>query len=111
VLPNPGVEFVGRPGEWERVFADDQTVQAREPLWLLRVIAAATLATHEGRDSVLGVRCDRYAVIASFRVATSAAARQIEPPTSTRRKPDLERLPIDLWLDEARAREARHLPR
>jgi len=101
VLHTPGVEFMGGPGEWERVLADEHAVQAREPLWLLRVIAAATEATYEGPDSVLGVQCDRYIVFASLRLAARQGARPIEPPTGTGGKLDLERLAIDLWLDDA----------
>jgi len=101
VLHTPGVEFMGAPGEWERVVAEDHAVQAHEPLWLLRMIAAATDARYEQPDPVLGVRCDRYTVFASFELAARQAARPIEPPTDTPGKLDLERLPIDLWLDDA----------
>jgi len=54
VLHTPGVEFMGGPGGWERVDADDDAVQAREPQWLLRVSRRPETPDTRGRTRCWG---------------------------------------------------------
>jgi hypothetical protein len=97
-LFSPGREFIGRPGEWEAVDIENDTLETQDPAWLLALIAAAVEAEDDGPEAVLGARCHRYGVASSFSLAQMQVGRSMEPP---RGNLDLERLAIDLWLDDA----------
>jgi hypothetical protein len=96
VLTAPGREFMGEPGDWELTVSTDDAVRLYEPSWLLELIATAVEATYEATESVVGETCRRYAVFGSF----AAATRLLESPR-THGNGDLDRLLIDVWLDDA----------
>jgi len=100
-LTAPGLEFMGEPGEWEQVVSDDDAlVDHIDPLWLLQLIAGVVEASEDGQEAVLGEPCKRYRTVASLAVATAQSKRKMEPPSS-RGNLDLDRLPIDVWVDDA----------
>jgi hypothetical protein len=100
-LTAPGLEFMGESGEWEQVVADgDARVDHIDPLWLLQLIAGVVEASEDGDEAVLGEPCKRYRTVASFEVASARSKRKMEPPGS-RGELDLDRLPIDVWVDAA----------
>jgi hypothetical protein len=100
-LSAPGLEFVGEPGRWEQVVLNDDSLERGDPLWLLALIGASIDATDKGSDSVLGERCQRYAAVASFPIAVEQTERSLQPPRQNCATVDVERLPIDVWLDRA----------
>ena len=98
-LAAPGLEFVGEPGEWERVVVEDSLLEGHvDPSWLLELVAAAVEAKDEGTEAVFGEACQRYGVAASFATALAQAQRPMDPPDGTGNL-DYERLSIDVWLD------------
>lgn len=98
-LTAPRLEFMGEPGGWEQVVSEDDTLVGHiDPLWLLELIAGVVEASDDGGESVLGEPCSRYATVASFAVASAQSERPMEPPSS-RGSLDLDRLPIDVWVD------------
>jgi hypothetical protein len=99
-LAAPGLEFVGEPGEWEKVVSENNILEGHiDPSWLLELVAAAVEAKDEGADRILGEACRRYGVVASFAGAAAQAGRPMDPPDRTRNL-DYERLLIDVWLDD-----------
>jgi hypothetical protein len=100
-LTAPGLEFMGEPGEWEQVVSDeDALVDHIDPLWLLQLIAGVVEASEDGDEAVLGEPCKRYRTVASLPVASARSQRKMQPPSS-RGDLDLNRLPIDVWVDAA----------
>jgi hypothetical protein len=100
-LTAPGLEFMGEPGEWEQVVSDDDTlVDHIDPLWLLQLIAGVVEASEDGHEAVLGEPCKRYRTVANLAVARAESKRKMEPPSS-RGDLDLNRLPVDVWVDSA----------
>jgi hypothetical protein len=98
-LTAPGLEFVGEPGEWERVVLEDETLVGYvDPMWLLELIAAAVEAIPEGAELVVAEPCTRFATLASLSRARDRSARPMESPSS-RGRLDVERVPVDVWLD------------
>lgn len=100
-LTAPGLEFMGEPGEWEQVVSDDDAlVDHVDPLWLLQLISGVVEASEDGHETVLGEPCTCYRTVASFAVARARSKREMDPPSS-RANLDLDRLPIDVWVDDA----------
>lgn len=101
VLTAPGLEFMGEQGEWEQVVSEDDTLVGHiDPLWLLELIVGVIEAREDEGGSVLREPCRRFATVASFAVASAQSKRPMEP-LSSRGGLDVDRLPIDVWVDAA----------
>jgi hypothetical protein len=78
------------------------------PIWLLDLLRGAVEAESMGTDRVRGATLDRLAARCDLRRA-SLAARHPMPAPEVARVEDLERLPVDVWLDGAGlVRRVRH---
>lgn len=70
-LTAPGLEFVGEPGEWERVISENEALNGEvEPLWLLQLISAAVEAEDKGNTQFVASRA-----VASARWRASPSLR------------------------------------
>jgi hypothetical protein len=92
-------KWSGAPGTpLDRLAAED--AGAMQPLWLIDLLGGITEGQRQAREVLGGARCTRFAAHANLCRAGEALAYQVAVPTGIKRLGDLEKIPVELWIDE-----------
>jgi len=100
--------WTGAPGEHiHRLSA--KTAPANQPLWLLDLLCGVVDAEKRGVASLQGQTCTHFGAQVDLLRASDAVAYQMALPPGVSQLQELQRIPVELWIDgEGHVRRVRH---
>jgi hypothetical protein len=72
-----------------------------QPLWLIDLLGGIAEDRGQAREVLGGARCTRFAAHVNLFRASEVLSYDLALPTGVKRLGDLEKVPVELWIDDA----------